>query len=186
VHAHEFFRDETERRKWQNPEEILAELGVKKGSSFVDVGCGQGFFALPAARLVGPKGYVYALDIDQQAIALLRRKAISERLGNLVTKVGAAEEVVFGERMADFVFFGIVLHDFQNQSRVLLNARKMLKPRGILADLDWKKEPMQFGPPLSIRLSETQAVGLLEEAGFKVEDAKDVGPYHYLVLASLT
>jgi ubiquinone/menaquinone biosynthesis C-methylase UbiE len=185
MHNRTFHGNERERRKWQNPEEILAELGLRSGSTFIDLGCGEGFFSIPAARIVGKKGRVYALDIDEEAIAIVRKKADSEQLTNLVTEVGAAEEIVFREACADFVFFGIVLHDFQNPLKVLQNARKMLKPRGLLADVDWKKEPMEFGPPMSIRFSETQAAGLLDKAGFKVEEAREMGPYHYLILATL-
>lgn len=163
----------------------MSEIGLKKGSIFVDVGCGEGFFAVPAARIVGKNGRVYALDIDEESIAILREKAAKEGLRNLVTRVGAAEEMVLCEVCADFVFFGIVLHDFRNVSRVLQNAKKMLKPTGLVADLDWKKEPMQFGPPVNIRFNETQAAGLLDKAGFEVEEAKEMGLYHYLILAKL-
>ncbi len=178
-----FYADERERRKWQSPERILAEIGLKSGSTFIDVGCGEGFFAIPAAKIVGNKGKVYALDIDEQAIGALQKKAEEEGLTNLLTRVGTAEEAVFCESCADVVFFGIVLHDFQAISKVLENAKRMLKPGGLLVDLDWKKEPMQFGPPLSIRFSETQAAGLLEKAGFEVEEAKESGIYHYMILA---
>jgi len=59
----------------------------------------------------------------------------------------------------------------------------MLKPKGWLVDLDWKKEPMDFGPPLSIRFSEERAIGLIEGAGFKVEQQKETGRFHYLIMA---
>lgn len=180
-----FYADERERRKWQSPERILAEIGLKSGSTFIDVGCGEGFFAIPAAKIVGIKGKVYALDANEQAIGTLQKKSEEEDLTNLLTRVGAAEEAVFCESCADFVFFGIVLHDFQAVSKVLENAKRMLKPGGLLVDLDWKKEPMQFGPPLSIRFNETQAAGLLEKAGFEVEEAKESGTYHYMILARL-
>ena len=163
----------------------MSEIGVKKGSIFVDVGCGEGFFAVSTARIVGKNGKVYALDIDEESIAILREKAAKEGLTNLLTRVGAAEETVLCDACADFVFFGIVLHDFNNVSRVLQNSKKMLKPTGLVADLDWKKEPMQFGPPLNIRFNETQAAGLLDKAGFEVEEAKEMGLYHYLILAKL-
>ena len=45
-------RDEQERRKWQNPEDILAEIGLRSGMTFMDIGCCQGFFTIPAARIV--------------------------------------------------------------------------------------------------------------------------------------
>ena len=177
--------DEKERRKWQNPEAILADVGLQPGSTFIDVGCGDGFFALPAARLVGEKGIVYGLDTNAGAISKLKERAEMEGLRNLDLKVGKAEENVLCEACADIVFFGIVLHDFEEPARVLANARKMLKPAGRLVNLDWKKEPMEFGPPLQIRFSAEEAARLIEEHGFLVENVKEVGPYHYLIVTKL-
>lgn len=141
--------DETERRKWQNPEAILASIGLGPGATFMDVGCGEGFFTIPASRLVGDKGKVYGLDIADQTIDKLRKKAIAGNLTNLHLEAGRAEETVFCQACADIVFFGIVLHDFDDPARALANARGMLKPAGRLANLDWRKEPMPLGPPLT-------------------------------------
>ena len=175
--------DETERRKWQDPEAILNDIGLKPGLAFMDIGCGEGFFTLPAARLVGTGGKVYGIDVDDLAIEEIRKKASAEGLQNLELKVGAAEDILLCQACADMVFFGIVLHDFQNPARVLENARKMLKPAGRLINLDWKKEPMSFGPPLAKRFDEDTASRLIESAGFKIESVKDSGSYHYLITA---
>jgi len=113
----------------------------------IDVGCGNGFFALPAARLVGEKGKVFGFDANAEAIGMLKKTAMKEGLRNLNLRVGMAEETVLCDACADIVFFGIVLHDFKDASRVLSNAKRMLKSTGRLVDLDWKKEPMNFGPP---------------------------------------
>ncbi len=181
--VHRFYCDELERRKWQNPEAILAEIGVEPGGTFIDVGCGYGFFALPAARIVGEKGRVYGVDVDAEAIEKLRETAEKENLGNLSLRVGEAEKTVLCKACADFVFFGIDLHDFDDPPRVLRNAKKMLKPNGKLIDLDWKKEPMPFGPPVHIRFSEAEAAKLIESAGFKAKTIRDSGPYHYVIIA---
>jgi ubiquinone/menaquinone biosynthesis C-methylase UbiE len=178
-----FYDDETERRKWQNPDAILAMIGLKPGFTFIDVGCGKGFFAIPAAKIVGGKGKVYALDIYEDAITQLKRNAARQGLKNLQAVVGGAEETVLCEACADIVFFGIVLHDFEAPAKVLANAKIMLRPAGRLVDLDWKKEITAFGPPLKIRFSEDQASNLIREAGFKVE-ATEAGSYHYILIAS--
>ncbi len=175
--------DDSERRKWQEPESILRYIGLEPGQTFVDVGCGEGYFALPAARLVGEKGQVYALDRDPSAVAVLAGKARAEGLVNLVLKAARAEDSVPCRGCADIVFFGIVLHDFEDPARVLANAREMIKPSGRLIDLDWRKEPAPFGPPLHIRFSEEQAKSLIEKAGFKVETVSQSGTYHYLIIA---
>jgi ubiquinone/menaquinone biosynthesis C-methylase UbiE len=181
--AHKSFHDERERRRWQNPEAILVDIGLRSGFTFMDIGCGDGFFALPAARLVGEEGKVYGLDVDSEAIRRLKEKASREGLRNVQLKVGAAEETVFCEACADVVFFSIVLHDFDDPSRVLLNAKRMLKQTGTLVDLDWKKKHMELGPPIQTRFSEEKAVDLIEAAGFKVETVEQAGQYHYLIVA---
>jgi ubiquinone/menaquinone biosynthesis C-methylase UbiE len=179
-----FYGDEAERRKWQNPDAILAMIGLKRGFTFIDVGCGEGFFAIPAAKIVGMKGKVYALDIREDAITELRREIARQGLKNLHALVGRAEDTVLCEACADIVFFGIVLHDFDVPAKVLANAKVMLKPAGRLVDLDWKKEPTAFGPPLQIRFSEDKASNLIKGAGFKVEQAMEAGPYHYIIIAT--
>jgi len=156
---------------------------LKPGFTLIDVGCGNGFFALPAARLVGEKGKVYGLDANAEAIGMLKKTAMNEGLRNLNLRVGVAEEIVLCDSCADIVFFGIVLHDFKDASRVLSNAKRMLKSTGRLVDLDWKKKPMNFGPPLQIRFSEEKAVSLIEAAGFKINSVKDAGTYYYLIVA---
>jgi ubiquinone/menaquinone biosynthesis C-methylase UbiE len=176
--------DDHERRRWQNPEAILSSIGLRSGLTFVDIGCGGGFFALPAARLVGKKGRVYGLDTNTDSIASLEERATREGVRNLYLTVGRAEETVICKQCADIIFIGMALHDFQDPSKVLENARSMVKPAGRLANLDWKKEPMEFGPPLRIRFSTEMAVSLIEGAGFAVETVKDTGPYHYLVIAT--
>jgi ubiquinone/menaquinone biosynthesis C-methylase UbiE len=178
-----FRADDPERKQWQDPDQILASIGLSAGMVFVDIGCGEGYFALPAARRVGPEGKVYASDISEESVAVLREQALAEGLTNLSTEVKPAEETVPCEECADRVFFGIDLHDFNDPLRVLRNARKMLKPSGDLIDLDWKDEPMAFGPPLKKRFSPRKAQGLMEAAGLRVLSVREAGPYHYLITA---
>ena len=172
------------RKRWQNPEAIFSRIGLKSGFSFVDVGCGNGFFTIPAAHIVGENGAVYGLDKDSNAISVLREIAREEDLRNLVLKVGKAEDKILCENCADIVFFANVLHDFENPTKVLMNARRMIKPNGRLVDLDWKKKSMVMpGPPVRIRLSEEEASNLIKTNGFEVETIEKAGPYHYIIVA---
>ena len=150
---------------------------------FMDIGCGYGFFTIPAARIVGEKGKVYAVDVSALAIDGLKREAAEEGLKNIVAKAGAAEETVFCDACADMVFFSIVLHDFRDPKKVLQNAKRMLKPTGTLVNLDWKKKLMTIGPPVTIRFSEEQASNLIKQAGFTIESVKDLGRNFYIVRA---
>jgi ubiquinone/menaquinone biosynthesis C-methylase UbiE len=176
-----FNLDETTRRTWYNPEAILRDL--QSGMVFMDIGCGDGFFSILAAKKVGANGKVYAVDTDASAIERLKQKAKTEGLKNITAKAGKAEDTVFCNQCADFVFYSMDLHDFNDPAKVLQNAKKMIKPNGRLIDLDWKKIDMPFGPPIAIRFNEEHAAGLMRSAGFILTDIKDAGSYHYVLTA---
>jgi ubiquinone/menaquinone biosynthesis C-methylase UbiE len=176
-----------ERLLWQNPEAVLAQIGFKPGNVMADVGCGDGFFSIPAARITGPSGMIYALDSSPKAIEILQTRATEAGIYNIQARAGDAEEYVFCHHCADFVLMANVLHDFHTPLKALECARNMLKPDGKLVDLDWKKEPDQLhGPPLAKRLNQEEAAVLLQQAGFKVTLNTLSQPFHYLLLAEIT
>jgi ubiquinone/menaquinone biosynthesis C-methylase UbiE len=177
------YHDEEERRSWQDPDTILADIGLGDGLVVIDVGCGQGFFALPAARRVGNRGRVFGIDTNPEAVAMMMERAGSEGLHTIQGFVGTGEETVVCEGCADVVFFGIDLHDFSDTGKVLANARRMMKTGGRLVDLDWKKEETPFGPPQHIRFSEAEAAALIEDAGFSVIEVRNIPPWFYRITA---
>lgn len=177
--------DDPERRKYQNPEAILAKIGLQPGQTFVDIGCGGGFFALPAARIIGKTGKLYGLDTNAEAIESLRDLAKAEGFNNLQLMTGSAEETVLCEQCADIVFFGLVVVHLSEPVKALENARKMLRPEGMLAVFDWKKKLTRQGPPMEQRLSEGQVVDFIKAAGFGGINIEDNGPYHYVITTRL-
>ena len=177
------YRDEAQRRQWQNPDRIVEKIGVKAGDVFIDLACGSGFFAIPAARIIGSKGVVCGVDIDSEALEELHVQAAQAGLNNIRFRLAAAEKVALCERCADMVFVGIALHDFKDPLKALQNARGALKSGAKLVSLDWKKEPTPFGPPISIRFSESEAAALITSAGYNVVSIEDSGPYHYVIEA---
>jgi FkbM family methyltransferase len=176
-----FSLDEATRRSWYTPEAILQDLRL--GMTAMDIGCGDGFFTILAAKKVGKNGHVYALDADPSAIEKLQNKAKTEGLNNITAEVGKAEETVFCNQCADFILYSMSLHDFNDPDKVLQNARQMIKPDGIVVDLDWKKIDIPRGPPTSIKFSEEYVAELMRSAGFTATEKRDVGPYHYVVVA---
>jgi ubiquinone/menaquinone biosynthesis C-methylase UbiE len=182
VSGHKHFGEGTI-RMWHHPEISLESIGLRSGMTFMDVGCGYGFFTIPAAQIVGEKGKVYAVDVEASSIDRLKREAAEKGLKNIHAEVGAAEETVFCDACTDVVFYSTVLHDFRDPAKVLRNAKRMLKPSGKLVNLDWKKKSTVFGPPLQIRFSEEQAANLIKQAGFTIESVKDLGSDFYIVTA---
>jgi ubiquinone/menaquinone biosynthesis C-methylase UbiE len=177
--------DDPGRRLFQDPERVLNVIGVAPGMTFLDVGCGEGYFALPAARRVGASGRACGIDVDGEAVTRLLDRAAGEGMGWVSARAAAAEETVLCSGCGDVLFFGICLHDFSDPGRVLRNARRMVRPGGVLEDLDWHAREMPLGPPQEKRFTPVHAAALIRDAGFRIEALRDCGPYHYLILARL-
>ena len=79
---------EEERFKHQvldkNPFKVLFELGIRAGNAVLDFGCGSGTYTIPAAKLVGTGGRVYALDINSKFLNKIEERAKQEGLTNIV------------------------------------------------------------------------------------------------------
>jgi len=84
-------------KRWldKDGEETLRKIGIRKGQTILDFGCGSGYYAIPAARIVGEDGRVCTLDMDRGALDELMRRARSEGLRN-VTRIDTRGEVEIG------------------------------------------------------------------------------------------
>ncbi len=76
-------------------EEALKKIGIRKGQIVLDFGCGSGDYTIPAARIVGEEGRVYALDKNERALDELIRRAESEGLRN-IKRIDTSGEVEIG------------------------------------------------------------------------------------------
>ena len=91
---------------------------VKEGQTFLDYGCGTGSFSIPAARIIGKQGKVYALDCFPQQLEIIKKKSSSEDLTNIETissdkKTGLADECV------DIIWMCDVLHELKERREVI-------------------------------------------------------------------
>lgn len=173
-----------ERRKWQNPERILDLIDAPRTGLTVDLGCGPGFFTLPAAvRAVG-EGTVVGIDSSSRLLTLCRQR--------LDGADGAEAELILMElrdliplvdSSADFILMANVLHDFPSPVRLLADAARVLKPGGRFVNIDWKKERQEFGPPFGVRFSAERSLKMLSDAGLAIQSTPEIGPYHYCIIA---
>jgi ubiquinone/menaquinone biosynthesis C-methylase UbiE len=103
--------------------------------SVLDFGCGPGGFSIAAARIVGPEGHVYALDVNPRALDAVRRAAGRAGLDNL-SCLPAEELKTFPERCIDVVLLYDVLHDIPDPGPALAGLHRVIKPDGILSVSD--------------------------------------------------
>jgi ubiquinone/menaquinone biosynthesis C-methylase UbiE len=124
-------------QRWIKHEGItyVKELGIKKGQIIVDFGCNAGHYTIPAARVVGSQGKVYAIDQEQTAIDQLMKTAQTEQLGNIIPINSSKPVINLTSASVDAVFIYDVLHYLNTVERKNLyqSANTVLKEDGILS-----------------------------------------------------
>lgn len=172
--------DSPERRAELPPEETLVKAGIRPGDIVLDVGCGTGYFAFPAARMVGPKGAVYALDISGVMLAELRSRAASTGIFTIHTQQVARAKPEIPAAPYTLALMADTLHEADDKAALLAAVAAALKPGARFAVIEWAKRETAGGPPLMERLSEDEMQVLLKKAGFTEPVSAPLGAAHVL------
>ena len=133
----------------------------------MDLGAGPGFFTLPAARLVGAGGHVYAVDVEPSMLDLCRRRAEEARLTGIETVHSAETQIPLPDATADRVLIAFVLHEADDVAALLREAARLLRPGGEIAVAEWRKAEGTPGPPLDHRIGEDDLAGFAAQGGLR-------------------
>jgi len=170
-----------------DPATLWAELHLSPGITFLDLGCGQGNYALAAATAIGPAGVVYAVDLWNEGIASLQERVAREGRANLKPLVAGAGQLPLDDRSVDVGFMATVLHDLVEAGTAagaLAEVARVLKPGGLLAIVEFDKIDGPPGPPRHIRLDPSAVENLVAPYGFRRQKTVPTGPYNYLIIIS--
>lgn len=164
------------------PRQTLKSAGLRAGMQMADLGCGSGFFTIPAAQIVGEDYLVYAVDILKPALEHVRSRAKLEGLHNIKT-VWANLDIIGSTKLAagavDFAFIASALFETQYPERFLEEAKRILKPSGTLVIVEWDTEHMPIGPRPEHRIGEEDVTQLGRKAGLNLTRRFRPGSYHY-------
>lgn len=169
-----------ERARLIPAEMVLDKLALSKDESFVDVGVGPGYFALPAAKRAAK---VYGVDVEPKMLEMVHDRAAEAGLNNIQAVHADAQAIHVEDAVAEKALMAFVLHEVPSRPQALRELHRLMKPSGKLMILEWMAKPMESGPPLHERLSETQVEQDLRDAGFKVQETWYPNEQHFAVIA---
>lgn len=160
---------------------LLQALAIKPGQQICDIGCGNGFYTLELARMVGPSGTVYAVDIQPEMLRMLAHGAAAEGLANIRPILGTAVDPRLPPGKLDLVLCVDVYHEFSHPAEMLARIRESLAEDGRLVLAEFRGEdPAVPIKPLH-KMTKEQVLKELEPAGFRLDRSFDRLPWQHLL-----
>jgi SAM-dependent methyltransferase len=154
---------------------VMDILGIAPGKRVADIGAGSGWFAVRAARRVGPSGTVYAVDISPEAIRYIDHRAHSESLSNVKTILSKPDDPMLPKEAVDAVLLLKTYHEVADPVALLEHLRPALRPGARLGIIDRNGNGTDHGVGRKIVVEEAVRAGyrLVQTYEFVKDDGMD-------------
>jgi ubiquinone/menaquinone biosynthesis C-methylase UbiE len=169
------------RQREEDCQLMLKSLDIKPGQTVCDMGCGNGFYTLQMAELVGPTGRVYAVDVQNEMLHMLAERARQAKIRNIKPVLGTLIDPKLPAAQLDLVLLVDVYHEFSHPEEMLRSIRDSLKPRGRLALVEFRLEDPDVPIKLLHKMSKEQILKELPPNGFKLVEQFDGLPWQHLM-----
>ena len=131
-----------DRDSWQQPEKVMDVIGVKPGMTIGEVGAGRGYFTFRLARRVGDRGYIFANDIDKEALKSIDDRCEDEGIANIETILGEVDDPLFPKNSVDMIFMSFVYHLLEEPVEMMKNLKPAMKREATVVIIDPRKAKM--------------------------------------------
>ena len=163
-------------------------LGIEPGMSVADFGAGSGHYVIEIAERLENAGHVYAIDVQRDLLHRIKNESHRRGFKNVEVIWADLEEIgasKIADHKIDLVLISNLLFQLQNKSAALEEARRILRPHGRLAIIDWSDPALsndsngRIGPHRDHIFPKKSAISLAESAGFQLTREFDAGAHHY-------
>jgi 2-polyprenyl-3-methyl-5-hydroxy-6-metoxy-1,4-benzoquinol methylase len=132
--------DRPEREVEEAPSLLLRALKLKPGMNVADIGAGSGYFSFPMARMVAPRGKVYAVDIQQEMLDIIKKRMKDRRVSNIELVLGTITDPKLPANTIDLILMVDVYHEFDHPYEMVDAMMKSLRPSGKIVFVEYRKE----------------------------------------------
>ncbi len=129
--------NDARRDTWQQPNAVLESLKILPGTCVADLGAGGGYFTFRLAEAVGPRGKVYAVDIDREALDVIAQHSREKGIDNVEVVQAAENDPRLPHRNIDLIFTCNTIHHLRNRIAYFQNMARSIRPGGRIAIIDY-------------------------------------------------
>lgn len=172
-------RDERERE--EAPSRAIAALNLKPTDVIADIGAGSGYYSFRIAEKV-PQGKVVAVDIQQEMLDFLAKRATELHITNVQGHLGTIDDIKLPENSLDAALMVDAYHEFSHPAEMLQSLHRALKPNGRIFLLEFRAEDPRVPIKPLHKMTEEQARKEYAAAGFTLASNKRQLPWqHFMV-----
>jgi ubiquinone/menaquinone biosynthesis C-methylase UbiE len=157
------------RRQNIPPLPILEKLGLSSNDIVADIGCGIGYFTIPAAEMLNSANMVYALDTSGQMLEEVKKRMSNAGVSNITAIKTGEYDLKLPDESVTFALIVNVLHEIEDKAQFITEVNRILKPKGKIAIIEWEKENMEMGPPREDRIGKDETAALLKSFGMMLK-----------------
>jgi ubiquinone/menaquinone biosynthesis C-methylase UbiE len=150
------------RRQNIPPLPTLEKLGLSSTDIVADIGCGIGYFTIPAAGMLNNENTVYALDTSDQMLEEVKKRTAAAGVSNIIAIKTSEYDLKLPDESVTFALLVNVLHEIEDKAQFITEVRRILKAEGKIAVIEWEKENMEVGPPKDHRIGKEETAALLK------------------------
>ncbi|KMT21011.1 class I SAM-dependent methyltransferase [Clostridium cylindrosporum] len=169
-----------ERIEELNPKDTLINAGFKDKMVLCDIGAGTGVFSFPASKI--STGDIYAIDISDGMIELLRNRVKEHNAKNIVVKKVEKDLLPVESNICDMAIMVTVLHEVDNKDSMISEIKRILKGYGKFMVIEFHERKTPMGPPVEHRISESCVEKLFNDNGFKTISKFLLGENFYSIV----
>jgi predicted methyltransferase len=174
--------NDPKRDAWQHPKAVVEKLAIVPGSRVADIGAGGGYFTWYLAGATGPSGTVYAVEIDETALEIIKREMASRGVSNVVPIHATPHDAKIPEPV-DVVFSCDTYHHMDERVVYFRSLARSLKPGGRVAILDFYPHGF-FSGLLGHGTAKEEVRREMEAAGYRlIEDVDLLESQHFQVFS---
>lgn len=177
--------ERSSREREEGVSKAIKNLPITEESVVADIGAGSGYYTFRIAPLV-PKGKVFAVEIQDDAIRFLENKSRELDFGQVVAVKGNSYSPNLPENSVDVAIMVDVYHELAYPAEMLQALRESLKPDGKLILIEYRGEDPAIPIKPLHKMTQAQAEKELEENGFRLLENGDFLPIqHFLVFEKI-